>query len=276
MDARTVLAFATKELRDARRNRWFLLHTGALAALSLGISALAVSSQGAFGLAGFGRTTASLVNLVMLVVPLMGLTLGALSLAQERERGTLLYVLAQPVTPAEVFLGKYLGLALALLASLALGFGASGLLIAWRVSGAQVQGYLGLAGLSFGLALASLGLGLVISAVARRASTAVGLAIFAWLALVLLGDLGLMGTAMVLRIDVGALFGLTLLNPLQVFKISAIAGSQGTLEVLGPVGVFAFRTFGAGLLPLLLAVLLAWVVAPLAAGLGLFRWRGAL
>ncbi len=276
MDLRTVVAFAAKELRDARRNRWFLLYTVALAALSLAISGLAVSAQGAFGMAGFGRTTASLVNLVMLVVPLMGLTLGAMSLAGERERGTLLYVLAQPVTAAEVFLGKYLGLSLALLASLALGFGVSGLVISWRVGGAQVSGYLGLAGLSFGLALASLGVGLVISAFSRKASSAVGLAIFAWLALVLLGDLGLMGTAVVLRLDVGTLFGLALLNPLQVFKISAIAGSQGTLEVLGPAGVFAFRTFGAALVPMLVAVLVAWVVAPLATGLGVFRWRGAL
>lgn len=276
MDARTVVAFAAKELRDARRNRWFLLYTVALAALSLAISGLAVSAQGAFGMAGFGRTTASLVNLVMLVVPLMGLTLGAMSLAGERERGTLLYVLAQPVTPAEVFLGKYLGLGLALLASLALGFGASGLVISWRVGGAQVAGYLGLCGLSLGLALASLGLGLVISAFARKASSAVGLAIFAWLGLVLLGDLGLMGTAVVLRIDVGTLFGLALLNPLQVFKISAIAGNHGTLEVLGPAGVFAYRTFGAGLVPMLVGVLVAWVLAPLATGLGVFRWRGAL
>lgn len=276
MDLRTVAAFAMKELRDARRNRWFVLYTAALAALSLAISGLAVSSQGAFGMAGFGRTTASLVNLVMLVVPLMGLTLGAMSLAGERERGTLLYVLAQPVTPTEVFLGKYLGLGLALLASLALGFGASGLVISWRVGGAQVAGYLGLCALSLGLGLSSLGVGLVLSAFAGKASTAVGLSIFAWLALVLLGDLGLMGTAVVLRLDVGTLFGLALLNPLQVFKISAIAGSHGTLEVLGPAGVFAFRTFGAALLPMLVAVLVAWVVAPLAAGLGVFRWRGAL
>ena len=271
-----VVTLAGKELRDAGRNRWFLLYAVGLAVLALAFAGLGASGLGELGLAGFGRTTASLVNLVMLVVPLMGLTLGAMSLAGERERGTLLYVLAQPVTPTELFLGKYLGLGLALLASLALGFGASGLVISWRVGGAQVAGYLGLCGLSFGLALASLGVGLVISAFARKASSAVGLSIFAWLVLVLLGDLGLMGTAMVLRLDVGTLFGLALLNPLQVFKISAIAGSHGTLEVLGPAGVFAFRTFGAGLVPMLVAVLAAWVVVPLGAGLGVFRWRGAL
>lgn len=276
MEARTVIAFAAKELRDARRNRWFLLYTAALAALSLAISALAVSEQGAYGMAGFGRTTASLVNLIMLVVPLMGLTLGAQSLAAERERGTLLYVLAQPVTAGEVFVGKYLGLSLALLASLALGFGLSGLVISWRVGGAQVSQYLTLTALSVGLSLTSLGVGFLISAAARRASTAIGMAIFVWLAVVLLGDLGLMGTALVMRLDVGTLFGLALANPLQVFKIAAIAGSHGTVEVLGPAGIYAWRTFGAGLFPMLVSVLAAWVLFPMLSGLCVFRWRGAL
>lgn len=276
MEARIVIAFAAKELRDARRNRWFLLYTVALAALALAISALAVSEQGAYGMAGFGRTTASLVNLIMLVVPLMGLTLGAQSLAAERERGTLLYVLAQPVTAAEAFVGKYLGLSAALLASLALGFGLSGLVISWRVGGAHVASYLTLCALSVGLSLASLGIGFLISAATRRASTAVGMAIFVWLWVVLLGDLGLMGTALALRLDVDALFGLALGNPLQVFKIAAIAGSHGTVEVLGPAGIYASRTYGAALLPLLVVVLVAWIVAPALSGLAVFRWRGAL
>lgn len=275
MSARVVLAFAAKELRDARRNRWFVLYTIALAALSLAISGLAVSAQGAYGLAGFGRTTASLANLVMLVVPLMGLTLGAQSLAAERERGTLLYLAAQPVTLGEVFLGKYLGLGAALVASLSLGFGLPGLVISWRVGGAHVGSYAALAGLSVGLALASLGVGLLISAGARRAPSALGLGIFAWLALVLLGDLGLMGTALVLRLDVDVLFGLSLLNPLQVFKVAVIAGTHGSVEVLGPAGIYAYRTFGAGLVPLLVGVLAAWVVLPLCSGLVLFRLRVA-
>ena len=56
-------------------------------------------------------------ELVLLVVPLMGLSLGALGLAAERERGTLDYLLAQPVSRAEIFLGKYVGLAAAMLAT---------------------------------------------------------------------------------------------------------------------------------------------------------------
>src|SRR5262249_40049010 len=99
-----------KEIRDALRNRWFILYAICFAALSLALSSVALAGTGRFGMAGFGRTAASLINLVMLIVPLMGLTLGAAALSGERERGTLETLLAQPIGRAEVFLGKFLGL----------------------------------------------------------------------------------------------------------------------------------------------------------------------
>ena len=92
------------------------------------------------GFAGFGRTAASLINLVLLIIPLMALTIGAQSISSELERGTMSYLLAQPIGRLEVFLGKYLGLALSLLASLALGFGISGVVMALSGSGAADPG----------------------------------------------------------------------------------------------------------------------------------------
>jgi len=52
-------------------------------ALSLAFSYLAMASSGMVGFAGFGRTAASLINLVLLIVPLMALTIGAQSLSGE-------------------------------------------------------------------------------------------------------------------------------------------------------------------------------------------------
>ena len=119
-----------KELRDARRSRWFLLLTVVFAGLALALALLGMSALGTVGNAGFGRTTASLLNLVMLIVPLMGLLMSTLSVAGEREHGTLMTILAQPVLLEEVFLGKFLGLAAALLGTILFGFGLAALVIA--------------------------------------------------------------------------------------------------------------------------------------------------
>jgi Cu-processing system permease protein len=276
IDLENVLILAQKELRDARRNRWFLLYAIAFAALSLALAWLALSGAGNYGLAGFGRTSASLINLILLIVPLMGLTLGALGLAGEREQGTLLYLLAQPINQAELLLGKFIGLALALVAALALGFGLTALLIAANGGDAQIGIYLSLLGLSCLLAITSLSAGLLISSLAPRGSTAVGVALFLWLALVFFGDLGLMGTALVLQLDVDQLFALALINPLQLFKITAVYSLRQNLEVLGPAGVYALRTYGSQLIPLLIGLLLVWAIAPLAATAYFFKKRGIL
>ncbi len=263
MDWQNVVTLVQKELHDARRNRWFWLYTVVFTALAFAMAWMGLAGVGMYSVAGFGRTAATLVNLVLLIVPLMGLTLGAMSLAGERERSTLLYLLAQPVTPLEVLLGKFLGLMLALVGALAVGFGLSGLVVAWRGGTAQLGGYLGLMVLAWGLAAASLALGVLVSAVARRASTAVGVALFLWLLLVFLGDLGVMGTAIVLRLRASQLLLLALLNPLQVFKVAAILAVRGSLEVLGPAGLYAVRTYGSQLMPLLVVLLAAWTAVPL-------------
>jgi len=272
----TIGLLARKELHDALRNRWFVLYTVIFAVLSLALSWIGLAGGQLYGLAGFGRTTASLINLIMLIVPLMGLTLGALSLAMEREQGTLLYVLAQPVVPAEVLLGKLLGLATALTAALSIGFGLSGLLLAWRGNTMGLGAYLGLFGLTILLALLSLSLGLLFSSALPRTATALGSALFAWLLLVFLGDLGLLGSALVLRISVEQLFTLSLLNPLQVFKIAAILLLRSDLQVLGPAGQYAMHTYGMRLLPLSVGVLLLWSFLPLLPAYLFFRRRGAL
>lgn len=276
IDLNNLFTLTQKELRDARRNRWFILFAAAFAGLALALSWLALSGVGASGLAGFGRTGASLINLVLLIVPLMGLTLGAMSLANERERGTLLYLMTQPVAQAEVLLGKFLGLAAAVLIALLLGFGLSGLLIAWQGGTTQASDYLAMVMLAFFLALVSLSLGFLISAASGRSATAVGLGLFVWLVLVFFGDLGLMGTAMVMRVDIDQLFTLALLNPLQLFKMAAILAVRSNLEILGPAGIYAVRTYGSQLMPLLVTILLAWTIVPLSITYLVFRKRGVL
>lgn len=271
---KSILTLANYELRASLRNRWFLLYALIFAVLAVALSSLSLGGSGMFGFAGFGRTAASLVNLVSLIVPLMGLTIGAQSLAGEREQGTLAYLLAQPVSRAEVLMGKLAGLGAALLAALLLGFGLAAGLIAWQGGLVEAGRYGLLVGFSLLLALVSLSLGIAISAWSRSGALAVGLALFAWLALVFLGDLGLMGTAIAMKLDIGTLFSLTLANPLQVFKIATVDSLRASLEVLGPAGIYATRTYGDALMLLLTSVLGIWVVLPMVMAYLRFRLEG--
>src|SRR5262245_24716105 len=78
-----VRTIAARELRDALRSRWFILYTLAFAALGTGVSYISAAAVSGSGLAGFGRTSAGLINLVLLMVPLMSLTAGAGTIASD-------------------------------------------------------------------------------------------------------------------------------------------------------------------------------------------------
>jgi Cu-processing system permease protein len=232
-----VLTVAGRELRDAVRGRWFLLYTLAFAVLGLAVSFVSASGTGGAGLSGFGRTTAGLINLVVLVVPLMALSSGAASIASDRERGMLSYILAQPVSRFEVLLGKYLGLAGALLACLCLGLGACATILAFKGVQTNPSSILWMAGLSFVLALGMLSVGILISTLARKA----------------------------LRLRIEELLALSLTNPLQVYKMWSLHAAEASLDVLGPAGLYATEEYGSRLHLIFGACMAAWIIAPLAA-----------
>lgn len=270
--ASNIATIAHRELRDAIRSRWFWLYTAAFAVLGLAVSFVSAAGTGSLGLSGFGRTTAGLVNLVLLVVPLMALTAGAASVASDRERGMLAYVLAQPVSRMEVLLGKYLGLAASLLACITIGLGLCAIILAAKGVRTSPVSIVWLCSLSFTLALGMLSVGMLISTLARRASVAVATAIFVWLSLVFITDLALMAGAVALRLRIETLFGLSLVNPLQVFKMWSLHAVDASLDVLGPAGLYATEEYGSRLHAIFGACLAAWIIVPLAlAGLAISR-----
>lgn len=262
-----------KEIRDSKRNKWFVVVSVLFSFLAVSLSLLGLSGLGNFGVAGFGRTAASLLNLVLLIVPLMGLLLGAMSVAAEREQGTLLTLLAQPVTLMEVVIGKFLGSAAALILTISIGFGLSGLVIAHFAGLDQIKDYVVLVLFTILLALAFLSIGFCLSILARRQATAIGFALFTWFVFMFLSDLGLMGTALVLKLKAKELFWFVLLSPAQSFKLAVIGSLQKSYEIFGSAGLYAEQIFGNQLIGFLMVVLILWIALPLLIAVWIFRKR---
>jgi len=179
---KAVRAIMWKELRDAVRSRWLV---GYAAPSRLRGMALSQLQGGDIGSQGFNRTTAGLINLCILLVPLLSLVLGAAAIAGERERGTLATLLSQPISAAELLIGKYAGLTIAVWSAIALGFGAAGFLVALFEPITDLQHYLLFVLLSGALATATLSIGMLISVVADSRVKALSGAVLAWFLLVL-------------------------------------------------------------------------------------------
>jgi Cu-processing system permease protein len=271
MRPRETALVMVRELREATRGRWFLLASVSFFALSLGLSLLGLAGAQRSGLAGFDRTTASLLNLALVFVPLLTFSVGALGIAGEIEDGSLAMLLVQPLTRAEVFVGKFAGLLLAVWASLLTGFGATGVVVG-IYAGGDVTAFAGLLGLMMVYAASTLAIGTLLSVTLRTRVRAIGAAFVAWLLFVYISDLGSIGLAIARGLAPGQLFALALLNPVEQARVAGTLALTDRLEVLGPVGIFALDHLGArGVQGLLHGLLAATAIALLLAGQRIFR-----
>ena len=123
MEFTQILTIAGKEFRDRMRNRWVLAVALVFTVFSLAIAYFGGAQQGTVGFRSIEFTIASLVSLVIYLIPLIALLLGFDAIVGERERGSLDLLLSLPITRLELLLGKYLGLAAALTLSTLAGFG---------------------------------------------------------------------------------------------------------------------------------------------------------
>lgn len=253
---------ARKEIRDAVASKWFWMWTLAFAGLAAFMASAALPGSQVAGFGSFGRTAASLVALSQIIIPLMGLTLGAYSIAGQRESGALRFLLSHPISRSEAFVGTYLGLAVALAATVFGGFGVAGLITVSQGGGANASSFVRIALLSWLLAVSMLGFGMLISTFTRRGNAALGISIFLWLVFAFLGDLGVMATSVATQLPTWSLLLSAILNPVEAFRLASLTAFSGSLDVLGPAGRYAVDTFGDQLGWILFTVVAVWAIVP--------------
>ncbi|HVL69048.1 MAG TPA: ATP-binding cassette domain-containing protein [Vicinamibacterales bacterium] len=271
----SVLPVIAKELSDAISSRWLIAYAVLLGALGLAATATGLGDSSGMALQAFGRTTATLMNLCLLLAPLVAVLMGAASIAGERERGTLEHLLAQPLGRTQLLLGKHLGLLAALTIATVAGFLPAGLLIVWSSGAAVLPHYLLFPAIASLAGAAMAGVGLLISVASRSAVQSQGSAVFAWFAFVLLYDLVLMGSLAVSGMPVAWLSASLAFNPIDAARVLGILALEPDLYLLGPAGAYlSAEMSNGGAAAILLAALVCWTIAPVAAAAFTFRVAG--
>lgn len=265
------------ELGEAMRSRWLMAYAALFALLALGLSLIGMRLAGAVGLEGYGRTTASLLNLCLSLVPLVALLLGSVGLASDREVGLLEVFLAHPVGRAELLLGRFLGAVAAIGLATLLGFGLAGVLVGLATGAGGGLQYLAFVGITVALAAVYVAVGMAVAVTARSRMYGVAAALAIWFASVVVFDLVLIAAGAIAGAGAHVLAGAVLTNPVQIARILALLVLDPSLEVLGPVGgILVARLGGPGAAGLLTGALVAWVVGPLSAAFALFESRDPL
>lgn len=265
MNARsTVVLCARQELALAVRSRWTQVFAGVFAALALAVAASGYVLSGGMGVQDFARTAVSLVQLVVLLVPLTSLLIGVSSLAPEREAEILF---SQPVARWRILLGRLLGLLVALAAAQGLGLGAAGIVVFWHSGPEGLAGYLALALGALALTAVFLGLAALIAVrgLGRARSRPLAVALVTWFAAVVLFDLAALGAASLLPSGTASrlLIASVILNPVDAVRTGALLAIEGA-AAFGAASLAFLRVTGgpARGAALLAASVLLWATVP--------------
>jgi Cu-processing system permease protein len=258
-----LLLVARQELLLAARSRWMQIFAAVFALLSLGVAGSGYVLSGGHGFQDFARTSASLVELVALVVPLAALLMGVLAIAPERGTSQLLY--AQPVARGAVLLGKLLGLLAAFAAAELVGFGAAGLVVFSQAGEAGGGGYALLVLGAILLTAAFLALAALLAAGGRSRTRALALGVVVWFVAVVLLDLAALGAASLLPSGTASrvLVLSVIVNPVGAMRTGALLAIEGTAAFgSASLAFLRFTRGSAGAAALLAGSLVLWIAVP--------------
>jgi len=264
MNARIMFEIAKQELTINIRNMWTLVFAVVFGALVVSISYFGVMAEGFSGMQNFTRTSASILNLVLYIVPLVSLTMGTLSFTGDKGSTELLF--SQPVSRSEVMAGKLLGLFLAIAAATLIGFILSGGVVLAGSGGDGIVRYGFLILFSLILSLVFLSLSVVVATLSRRKSKAFGISLFLWFFFVLFYDLLAIGGTILLKGQSAntflflSLFG----NPVDMVRVATLI-TFDNVTIFGAAGAAMLRFFGGAATSILLlgGGLALWTLLPL-------------
>lgn len=232
------------DVAETLRARWFLVYAlvfGGLVAVLIGFG---IAESRVLGFTGLSRLLVTFIQLTMAILPVFVLISTVRSLAGDREAGVLEYMLSLPVPLSAWYWGRFLGrFAVVLLPVLAAMAGAVvyGAAIGASIPWTQIVLY---TALLVSLTVCFLGLGFLVSSLARGVDVAQGVAFLLWLTLVLFLDLILLGLLIKGQAPVGLVVAIAILNPLQAFRAAAMMLFDAELVMLGPSAFVILDAFG--------------------------------
>lgn len=257
----TLMPLLRLSVREAIRGRWLI-----------GVAVtLAVAGELLLRFGGGGATTlVSLVDVVLIATPLVGLVAGTVQVHHARDLTELL--LAQPVSRRRLFVGLYLGSAMPLTAALSLGLVAPFL---WHgmLGGTLGTRLLPVLAAAVGLTFISTALAFLIALRIDDRVRALGVALAAWLVAAVVWDGMILLVALIFgdRSVEGVLLVLLALNPLDLARVLLLLGTDAA-ALLGYTGAVLQHVLGtdAGRIALV-ATLSLWLVVPLGAAARAFQ-----
>lgn len=254
----TLLSYA---LRATFRSRWIIFYTGFFL-----LSTVLLLRFGGDA----SKVMVSLLNIVLLMIPLVSILFGTTYIYNSRDFIELL--LSQPIQRRSLFLGLYGGFALPLAAAFTIGVGVPVLLHTVNYPGNNAGVPALLAGGTL-LSLIFTAFAFFIALKTDDKTFGLGFALLVWLFFAVLYDGGILFIIWMFRdypLEMPVL-AMSIINPIDLARILVML-SVDIAALMGYTGAIFEKFFGSALgLTTALLTLILWIIVPLGLGLRIFQ-----
>jgi Cu-processing system permease protein len=261
--------------REAIRTKWLIMFAVIFFLLAANLPGKVLSDLKDLP-PGFSQLSfSSLLLAAFPLIPLLALPIGAVSIVEDRESGTMQYLLSNPITKFDFFVGKLAGLLFATTVVIFVGFGAAAIIV-YASDAAQFYTIMILTLTAALLNAVMIALALIISELSKRKATAMGVAIFFWFLLSTVSGLDTLTFAVFWRSNASTALSLVLLDPIETSRIAAIqAAHLNQTQSFGQSDFLALHVLGGNLLSVAVGSVLVWLAILTVVGFLVFRYQDA-
>jgi len=243
-DLKDLMLTAKLDLAESVRAKWFLVYALVFGSVMLLLLGSGLTESRVMGFTGLSRTLTTYIQICMAILPVFILITTVRSVAGDREAGVFEYLLSLPVSLGAWYWGKLFGRFVIVFLPV---FVAMVLAVVWASilgHGTPWEEFLFNTGLIVSLTWCFLGLGMLISSLARSPDVAQGVAFTVWLLLLLFLDLIFLGAMVREQMPHQLVVLISLTNPMQVFRAASILVFDPELVLMGPSAHVILDAFG--------------------------------
>lgn len=241
---KSLIHTARLEFTETIRARWFFVYGLVFGAVMVLLLASGLTESRVMGFTGLSRTLTTYIQICMAILPIFILITMVRSVAGDREAGVLEYMLALPVSLGAWYWGKLFGRYVTVFLPVLLAVVLAVLWAAVRGFDVPWTEFFFSTGLLISLTWCFLGIGMLISTIAKTSDVAQGVAFTVWLVLLLFLDLILLGALVREQAPHQLVVMIALLNPMQVFRTASMLVFDPELILMGPAAHVILDSLG--------------------------------
>ncbi len=235
---KNLFLIAYLDLKESLRAKWFVVYSLVFGGLIALFFIAGVTESQVMGFSGLSRLLLMYIQITIVILPIFILITTVRSISGDRDDHILEYMLSFPISLKQYYWGKIIGrfitvfLPVFFAMLIAIIFGAfKGAMIPWSI-------FFLYSGLLFAMTSAFLGIAFFISSFVKSSEVALGLSFFIWIFLLAFIDIALISLMMQERMSSGLIIFISLINPMEIFRVAAISLFDPELTVMGPVAFY--------------------------------------